>query len=263
MMPPSPAGGRPQPGPPRAYRFPRFQREQLANGLQVIMAPVSRLPLTTVQVLVDAGAATENPDEAGIAHLMSQALAEGTMRAGGTQLAEEFERLGGSLSVAAIWDGVHLTTSVPCGHFEAALGLMAEVTRTPAFPEREVERLRDERLAELLELRAEPRGLANERFTSVLYEAGSRYGLPEAGSEDTVRSLSRPHCMAYHESRFGPRATTVIVVGDVSSERALAAVRAAFEDWSGAEAVGPRPVARPAQQERTLHVISRPGAPQS
>jgi zinc protease len=254
---------RPPPGPPRTYRFPAFLRERLGNGVQLIVAQVSRLPLATIQILVDAGAASEHLDEAGVAHLTSQALAEGTMRAGGTQLAEEFERLGGSLSTAAAWDGVHITTSVPSAHFDAALGLMAEVTRTPGFPEREVERLRDERLAELLELRTEPRGLANERFTAILYEAGSRYALPEAGSEDTVRPLSRPQCEAFHERRFRPGTTTVIVVGDVTPDRALASVRGVFGDWSGAVLTSPPPVAGPAWQERTLHVVARPGAPQS
>jgi zinc protease len=235
----------------------------LDNGVRVVVAPVSRLPLTTIQILVDAGAASEQPDEAGVAHLTSQALAEGTLRAGGTQLAEEFEHLGGSLSTAVTWDGAHITTSVPSAHFDAALDLMAEVTRTPGFPEREVERLRDERLAELLELRTEPRGLASERFTAILYEAGSRYALPEAGSEETVGPLSRPRCASFHDRRFRPVTTTVIVVGDVTAERALSSVRAVFDDWSGAVEPAPRPVTRPAWRERTLHVIARPGAPQS
>ena len=52
--------------------------------------------------------------------------------------------------------------------------LLGEVLRTPSFQTREVERLKAERMAELLKLRAEPRGLADELFTRVLYERGSR-----------------------------------------------------------------------------------------
>ena len=40
------------------------------------------------------------------------------------------------------------------------------MVRLPAFAPREVERLKEERLAELLELKSEPRGLADERFAS-------------------------------------------------------------------------------------------------
>ena len=60
-------------------------------------------------------------------------------------------------------------------HLPAAFDLLGEVMRTPAFRVREVERLKAERLAELLQLRAEPRGLADELFARFLYAPSSRY----------------------------------------------------------------------------------------
>ena len=57
-------GARPQPGPPRPYRFPAFTRARLANGVKVVIAPVTRLPLTTIRVLVDAGASIEDRAQA-------------------------------------------------------------------------------------------------------------------------------------------------------------------------------------------------------
>lgn len=254
---------RPQPGPPRPYRFPAFTRVRLRNDLLVIIASVARLPLTTIRVIVDAGASMEDRARAGLAQLTALALTEGTLRAGGAQLAEEFEQLGGSLVASATWDAVHLTTSVLSERFDAALDLLAEVTRTPAFPEREVERLRDERLAELLELRAEPRGLADERFASIVYDQQSRYALPEGGAEHTVQSLARAECLAFHERQFRPRATSVIVVGESDPERTLAAIERAFGDWDGLPEPAPRPVVQPARTSRALHLIARPGASQS
>ena len=32
--------GRPQPAPPRPYRFPRFERRVLGNGMRVLVAPM-------------------------------------------------------------------------------------------------------------------------------------------------------------------------------------------------------------------------------
>lgn len=254
---------RPQPGPPRPYRFPAFTRARLRNALEVIIASVARLPLTTIRVVVDAGASVEGRSQAGLAQLTSLALAEGTLRAGGAQLAEEFEQLGSSLATSATWDGVHLSASVLSERFEAALQLLAEVTRTPAFPEREVERLRDERLAELLELRAEPRGLADERFASIVYDQQSRYALPEGGAEGTVQSLGRDACLGFHERQFRPRATSAIVVGDVDPDQALAAIERAFGDWDGLPRTPQRALVEPARATRALHLIARPGAPQS
>ena len=48
-------------------------------------------------------------------------------------------------------------TSVPRSRFPAALALLAEVLLQPSFPEREVDRLREERVNDLMQVRAEPR----------------------------------------------------------------------------------------------------------
>ena len=69
---------RPTPGPSRDYRFPAFERLTLSNGLRVVVAPVSKLPIVTVVALVDAGAAADPQGQEGVALLTARALAEGT-----------------------------------------------------------------------------------------------------------------------------------------------------------------------------------------
>ena len=74
---------RPTPGPTRDYRFPVFERLTLPNGLAVVVAPVSKLPVVTVVALVDAGAAVDPPGREGVAQLTAQTLAEGTEQSDG------------------------------------------------------------------------------------------------------------------------------------------------------------------------------------
>ena len=95
---------RPKPGPPRSYRFPHFKDEILPTGMRVITAPVSKLPLVTVLVLVDAGSTNEPRGKEGIAALTAAALLEGTSQHDGAELAEKFEQLGTSLESGADWD---------------------------------------------------------------------------------------------------------------------------------------------------------------
>ena len=47
---------RPTPFAPRPYHFPRFERRALANGVQLVVAPLHKLPLVTVVALIEAGA---------------------------------------------------------------------------------------------------------------------------------------------------------------------------------------------------------------
>ncbi len=254
---------RPAPGASRPYHFPRFERTRLPNGMELVVAPVRRLPLTSIRIVLDLGARHELREQAGVAALTAAALAEGTTRLDAAALAEEFERLGGTLATYSTWDATHARTTVLSHRLEPALALVAEVVRTPAFAEREVDRLRGERLAELLEQKSEPRGLADERFSSWLYRPTSRLSLPDGGSERTVSRLSAATCREWHAERFGPALASVVIVGDVDPEDVETLVLGVLGDWTA------RPVRKATVDdvqrtlEPTVRVLHRAGAPQT
>ena len=138
---------RPKPGPARSYRFPQFKDETLSTGVRLITAPVAKLPLVTVLVLVNAGSTSEPRGKEGVAALTAAALLEGTTRFDGAELAEKFEQLGTSLESGADWDSAFLKITVLSNKLEEAAKLLGEAISSPVFPEREVKRLKAERLA--------------------------------------------------------------------------------------------------------------------
>lgn len=254
---------RPLPGARRPYQFPAFERIRLPNGVELIVAPVRRLPLVTMRLVLDTGARQEQKDEAGVAALAAAVLAEGTARLDAAALADEFELLGGAILSYATWDATHVRSTVLSSRREPALRLLAEVIRTPAFDPREVERLKAERLAELLEQKSEPRGLADERFAGSLYRRSSRFSVHEGGSTRTVESLTRDACVKWHARQFAPAITTLVVVGDVTPDQAVREATEAFGDWSVTPPTE-RPVDdAPANLTRATRIIDRSGAPQS
>lgn len=257
------SAARPTPSAPRAYHFPRFERGALSNGVQIVVAPLRKLPLVTVVALVEAGAVCDTTGREGVARLTAELLLEGTLTSSGAELIERFERLGASVEATTDWDGVAVTLTALTEHLPPALTLLAEILRTPSFPEREVERLKAERLAELLQLRAEPRGLADEMFTRVLYEAGSRYSLPEGGTEVSVQSIGRDDVRAHYERWYRPPGLSLVIAGDIGADEATRLLRDTFEDWTGARPEPARTSDAPARSTRALHIVSKPDAPQS
>jgi len=254
---------RPTPGPSREYWFPAFERLTLSNGLRVVVAPVSKLPIATVIALVDAGASADPRGQEGVALLTARALAEGTQRSDGAELAARFERLGTALDAGADWDSATLRITATSERLAAALALVAEVIRVPSFPEREVERLRQERLAELLQQQAEPRGLADDMFGKFTYAPESRYALPDGGLEPTVDALSHGAVRAFYDERYTPSSTTVIIVGDTTVERARQMVADAFGLWTGGDVRQIAVSDQPAATTRLVHVVGKADAPQS
>jgi len=255
--------GRPTPLPSRPYSFPRFERRQLPNGLHLVVAPVAKLPLATVIVLLDGGAVCGYRGKEGIARLTATLLMEGTEKSDGASLTERLERLGASVEASADWDGSSVSMTALSENLPAAVRLLGEVIRTPAFPQREVDRLKSERLADLLQLRAEPRGLADEMFTKVLYEPTSRYALPEGGTETSVAGIQRDDIMRFYRERYRPPAVTLIIAGDITVEAAERLATDTFGDWTGSAPTACATSDRPARMTRATHLVAKPDAAQS
>lgn len=254
---------RPKAGPARSYQFPRFHDEKLPSGIRLVVAPVAKLPVVTVLVIVDAGSTNDPRGKEGIATLTARALLEGINRYDGAELAEKFEQLGTSLESGADWDSTFVKITVLSSRLAEALNLLGEVITTPIFPEREIERLKAERLAEILQTEAEPRGLADERFSSFLYADDSRYSKPDGGSTESVSKLTREDAEKFYRDRFTSRHTAVIVAGDVGIDEARALVSGAFSSSRGESAPAKPLVIAARSTERRIHIVNKPGAPQS
>ena len=105
---------------------------------------------------------------------------------------------------------------VPAARLEPALELLAEVALHPTFPEAEVERLRDERLNDLLQAEADPRRRADEVFAATIYSGGSPYRRPSGGLKPTVERLDAARLRAAYQRGLDPARATLIVGGDLT-----------------------------------------------
>jgi zinc protease len=238
-------------------------QDRLPNGLTAQLAPYGRLPIVTVQLVVDAGAADEPAGSSGLAHLTANALDTGTVERTGEDLAWAFERLGVELETIALWDAVLVRGTTESGNVDALLGLLADVIRRPAFPEAEVRRLRDEQIASILQRRKEPRALASDMAARFIFGRDVPYARPLIGLEPNVGALTREDVVAFHRVRFTPAATSVMLVGDVDANGARASIAKHFADWTGATSARPAFDVAPYAAATTIHIVDRPDAVQS
>src|SRR5256885_3820748 len=122
---------RPKPGPVRSYRFPRFTDQILPSGIHLIIAPVAKLPVVTVLVIVDAGSANDPAGREGAAALTAGTLLEGTAHLNGAELAEMFERLGTSVESGADWDSAFVKITMLSEKLDEAVTLLGQVLSEP------------------------------------------------------------------------------------------------------------------------------------
>jgi zinc protease len=230
----------------------------------VIVTPMPGRELVTASLVVRSGAADEPAEHGGATVLAARALTEGTAAYDAIALSEAAERLGASLHAEAGWDAASAGLDVPASRLAPAMELLAEVVRRPSFPESEIGRLRDERLTDLLQARADPRRRAEEAFISSVYASTSPYHRPAGGLEETVSGLEPEQLRAVHARSFLPTQAALIVAGDVEPSSAIGLVETLFGDWDGPARAASAPIDdTSAVDARFVRVVHRPASVQT
>ncbi len=254
--------GRPAATAPRPYRFPDFERRRLDNGLGVWLVPLPDPELVSVQLVADAGAASEDEAHAGVAALTAQLLVTGTQQLDAAAFAETTERLGIEVSSESSWDSARAGFTALGDKLDAGLELLADMVRSPRLDEGEFDRLKAERLNDILQARADPGRLADEHFLRAVFADGVPYGRLSAGSPETVEPLTVGDVRAHHAATVAPDVTNIVIAGAFEPAAALAAVEARFGDWTG-NGRGHRSIAAAQRGGRRIVVVDRPGSVQS
>ncbi|HVR98428.1 MAG TPA: pitrilysin family protein [Thermoanaerobaculia bacterium] len=254
----------PPPGEVRPFRFPDFQRTQLRNGLIVYAARLQGPPLISLEMEFPAGGQNDPGDRGGLATLTASLIDEGTERRGALEIAAQVERIGGYLTTGADWDVGYLAVGCLSQHLPESLDLLAEVVTSPTFPEEEIERLRRQRLAELLRRSQDPSFLADERLAREIYR-GTVYAHSLLGDEESVSAISRPEVLAFYRRRYRLHGASLIAVGDLDPEGIVRQVEEAFGEGDRSAGEEPRvPEIRPQPFPGVaVHIVDRPGAAQT
>jgi zinc protease len=252
----------PPPGAPRPYHFPQVTRRTLDNGLKILVAESHNAPLVSFRALVRSGADQDSAETAGLASMTAELLDEGAGERDGVQIAEDAGLLGASLATGADWDASYISMDVLSRNVDPSVDIFADVVRRPAFPDDELERVRTERLMELLQQRNEPAAIAGKRFANLLYGSGA-YGNSVTGNPDSIGRLTGETIRRFYETNYAPNNAAVVVAGDIDAQRAVDHMERAFASWeSRPESI--RPVIAPSSVESNrIYLIDRPSAVQS
>jgi len=247
--------------------FPDVQRATLSNGMQVVYARSTTVPVTRVAVEFDAGYAADEAGTLGVHSMMLNLMEEGTTTRDSNAMAEAEERLGASIGVVASMDRTSASLTAVTTNLDPSLTLLSDVVRNPAFAPAEVERLRSQRLAGLASERTQPAALAARALPPLMYGEASPYGRPfgGTGTPESITALTRADLIAEHATWVRADNARIFVVSDLPLSELTPRLEAAFGDWRAPST--PRgtkvfPADIPETSARIV-LIDRPQSPQS
>jgi len=247
--------------------FPAVEHATLSNGIEVVLARRTTVPTVRVAVSFDAGNAADPKEKLGTQALTMSLLDEGTATRSSTQIAEEQERLGATISTSTGMDRSDVSLFALKVNLAPSLDLLADVIRNPAFAPGEIERLRASQLARIASERTQPAGIALRELPPLLYGRIHPYGVPFSGSGDEagVRAIAREDLTAFKDAWLRPDNAKIFVAGDVTMTEIQPLLEARFGRWAApASAKGVKlfRMDRMARPSRII-LIDRPQSPQS
>ncbi len=253
----------PESGPIRDFDVPRVDRLALANGLDLRIAHMNRLPVVSVSLFIRSGEDALSEDNAGLSVLTADALEGGTKRRSGSELAEALEGIGARVSASGGWEGTTVGLSCLADRLPEALGILAESLLEPAFPEDEVDRAREQQLAGIRQREMDPASLASDSAPPHYFAAGVPYARPLAGTTGSISAMSRDDLRGYADANYRPGRGGLVVAGDVETTEVEQMVEDHFGAWAGSPASVADFEVEPATRQRSVHIVNRPGAVQS
>jgi zinc protease len=264
-LPAPPAGGLtqpPPPGPPVTPNLPVASERLLPNGLRVIVAHSSTLPLVTAQLTIRSGGGADSAGKAGLADLTASLLTEGAGTRSATEIARDIEALGAHIDANASWDGARADLDVVTSKLPAAMAILADVVRRPTFAQEELDRLRQRTLDNLEVELQEPGNLARFAAADAVF-AGTPYGHVLNGTPGSLKRITRDDVLAFYRAWYRPDNAVLVLTGDITPEAGFALAQRAFGDW--ARPTAPLLLTRitaPAAKPRVI-VIDLPGTGQA
>jgi predicted Zn-dependent peptidase len=254
----------PAAGPPPSLRLPPVERRTLSNGLQVWVMGVHKVPTVHLELTVRAGIASDPAGKFGVASLTADMLDEGAGTRSALEISDAIDFLGAELSTTGAVDASYVDLHVPVARLGDALPIMADVIARPTFPEAELKRLRDERIASLLETADDPAELVQAAFPRILFGKEHRYGTPAIGTATSLQGVSVADLKAFHEAQYRPSNAVIVVAGDVTADLVVPMLERALGGWKGGVASRTTPApAAPQLTARRVYLIDKPGAAQS
>lgn len=249
-------------GKPVDPALPAPAETTLPNGLKVVVAKSSDLPLVAVKLIARAGASSDPSGKAGALSLMSDVITEGTTTRSAQDIAAQTESLGTSITSGSDWEQSSLKLTVVKSNLKPALTILADVAQNPAFAEEEIDRVRTQTLDGLKVNFQQPGSLAGYVTAPVIY-AGTAMGHVASGTPNSLPKITRDDLSNAHKGAWRPDNAVLVLTGDITPEEGFALAKTAFGGWSSpTDQTLTAPAVTPSGAARDV-IVDLPGTGQS
>ena len=227
------------------------------SAIQSLLVENHQRPYATFNLILRQGSLRDPVGKEGLTYLAANMLLRGTDAHNQQELAEAIEQLGSMVDISVGKDAVFLRADGLKRNQETLLGLISEVLTRSTIPQDELDKLRRQTQAEIVDLRNHDEALARQFFLRLLYD-GHTWGRLGKGSIESLDQVTRDDIVAWLDAHLRRDDLFLACSGDVTPDEQdalvdehLAAIPAGKNGDAGFPAVVP-------PQGRTVLLLDKP-----
>jgi zinc protease len=236
----------PQPG-------PQPEREQLLNGLRLMFWLKPGSPDVILKLRINSGAAFDLAGKSGQMALLGDLLFPDPATV-------DFftDEMGGKLEVSVGYDSTTITMVGKAAEFEQIVEVLRNALLSTQLTPEVVTRMRDQRIKLLRDTAIAPGTVADRAITARLY-GDFPYGRPAAGTAEDMARVDRADLMQARDRFLNSNNATLAVIGGITKQRAMRAVRQLLGPWRKSEQIVPTTFRQPGAADTRTLIVNVPG----
>jgi zinc protease len=226
-----------------------------ANGITVILSENHKLPKVSFDIFTGSDPRIEG-NKAGLSDMAGELILSGTVNRSKDQLDNEKDYIGASLGASS----TSISMSCLTKHMDKGLDLMSDVLLNANFPQSEFDRIKKQNESGLMSAKSDPSTMARNAEVKVNFP---NHPFGSVMTEATLGNISRTDVEAYYRSTFTPKGSYLVIVGDITKEKATEVVNKYFGSWKGSDAYVNQAGEGQFNKENRVIFIKKPNAVQS
>jgi len=217
----------------------RIKRLALPGGLQLQLLPKqTRGDRVVASMQLRYGTEQSLMGKAVIADLTADLLARGTTQLTRQQFKDSLDKLKARVSISGAATGAQVRMETTRPNFLPTLALVAHALRNPRFDAEEFDKLKQENLAQLEQMKSEPQVLAvraAQQKLSPRPKGHPHYTALPAEQVEMYTAATLDEVKAFHRDFYGANSADIAVIGSFDADSVRAAVQQLLGDWKSVE----------------------------
>ena len=211
------------------FKAPETETRTLSNGIQVVVATNSEVPLWDVRIAFNVGSHVDPDKKAGLAEITFSMMNEGAGSRSSEDISRELKAMASSVSANAGSDGASVSASGIKRNIEPTLDIWADMIKSPTFPTKEWDIKKPQWLAKLKNARKAPSSIAGRVYNNLIY--GDTYR-GRIQMEADYNRIQTKDMKTFHNNWIGPANAIIIAGGDITADELVPMLEARLGSWA-------------------------------